>query len=85
MKNKENECNPQCNPLHSRVTLLNDEDLVKSWQIIDRLEAGEIYDLAKIPQQRRSLFIECAKQRCDTLHDIEFSNNYTKIRKIDLF
>jgi hypothetical protein len=82
MKNKENECNPQCNPLHSKVTLLPDEVLAKSWQIIDRLQPSEIYELSKIPNNRRALFIRCIKQRIDTLNDCEFNGDYTKIRKL---
>jgi hypothetical protein len=82
MKNKENECNPQCNPLHTEVTLLPDEDLAKSWQIVDRLQPGDIYDLAKISEERKEVFIRCIKQRIDTLNDCEFNSTYTKIKKL---
>jgi hypothetical protein len=82
MKNKENECNPQCNPLHSKVTLLPDEDLAKSWSIIDNLQPSEIMELSRISEARRDLFIRCIKQRIDTLNDCEFNSDYTKIRKI---
>lgn len=84
MKNKENKCNPHCNPLHSEVTLLPDLDLHRSWQIIDRLQPGEIYDIAKISEERREIFISCIRQRIDTLNDCEFNNDYTKIRKIQI-
>jgi hypothetical protein len=82
MKNKENECNPQCNPLHSEVTLLPDEDLAKSWQIVDRLKPGDIYDIAKITEERREIFISCIRQRIDTLNDCYFNSTYTKIKKL---
>ena len=85
MKNKENECNPQCNPLHIEVTLLPDTDLVKAWKIIDSLQPGEIYDVNKIPDSRRDLFINCIKQRINTLNDCEFSNNFKKIKKLNNF
>jgi len=59
-----------------------DENLSRAWQIIDRLRPGDIYDLAKISEERRDLFIRCIKQRIDTLNDCEFNNDYTKIRKL---
>lgn len=59
-----------------------DKNLSKAWQIIDRLEPSEIYELSKIPDNRRALFIRCIKQRIDTLNDCEFNNDYTKIRKL---
>ena len=65
--------------------MINDTDLQKSWAIIDRLQPGEIYDLDKIAEDRRDLFIRCIKQRIDTLKDCEFSNNYKKVKKLNLF
>lgn len=59
-----------------------DKNLAKAWQIIDRLQPSEIYELSKIPDNRRALFIRCIKQRIDTLNDCEFNNDYTKIRKL---
>jgi hypothetical protein len=59
-----------------------DKNLAKAWQIIDRLQFSEIYELSKIPDNRRALFIRCIKQRIDTLNDCEFNNDYTKIRKL---
>jgi hypothetical protein len=59
-----------------------DKNLAKAWQIIDRLNPSEIYELSKIPDNRRALFIRCIKQRIDTLNDCEFNGDYTKIRKI---
>jgi hypothetical protein len=59
-----------------------DKNLSKAWQIIDRLQPSEIYELTKIPDNRRALFIRCIKQRIDTLNDCEFNNDYTKIRKL---
>jgi hypothetical protein len=62
--------------------MILDIDLAKAWQIIDRLQPGEIYDIAKIPEARRDLFISCIKQRIDTLNDCEFNEDYTRLRKI---
>jgi len=59
-----------------------DKNLAKAWQIIDGLNPSEIYELSKIPDNRRALFIRCIKQRIDTLNDCEFNNDYTKIRKL---
>lgn len=64
------------------MNLLNDQDLVKAWQIIDKKQSGEIYNLDKIPDNRRGLFILCIKQRIEVLNDCEFNNDYTKIRKL---
>jgi hypothetical protein len=64
------------------MTLLPDTDLHRAWQIIDRINSGEIYELAKIPEARRELFIRCIKQRHDTIGDIYFNSDYTKIKKI---
>jgi hypothetical protein len=62
-----------------------DKNLSKAWQIIDRLQPSEIYELAKIPDNRRALFIRCIKQRIDTLNDCEFNGDYTKLRKLSDF
>jgi hypothetical protein len=59
-----------------------DENLSRAWQIIDRLRTGDIYELAKVSEERRDLFIRCIKQRIDTLNDCEFNPDYTKIRKL---
>jgi hypothetical protein len=59
-----------------------DENLSRAWQIIDRLRPGDIYELAKVSEERRDLFIRCIKQRIDTLNDCEFNPDYTKIRKL---
>ena len=62
-----------------------DKNLAKAWQIIDRLKPLEFYELSKIPDNRRALFIRCIKQRIDTLNDCEFNGDYTKIRKLSDF
>jgi hypothetical protein len=67
------------------MKLLKETDLKKAWQIIDRLQPLEIYELSKIPDNRRALFIRCIKQRIDTLNDCEFNGDYTKIRKLSDF
>jgi hypothetical protein len=59
-----------------------DKNLSRAWQIIDRLRPGDIYELSKISDERRDLFIRCIKQRIDTLNDCEFNNDYTKLRKL---
>jgi hypothetical protein len=62
--------------------LILDKDLVKAWDLVEKLEIGQIFTLAKIPDNRRALFIRCIKQRIDTLNDCEFNGDYTKIRKL---
>jgi hypothetical protein len=64
------------------MELILDKDLVKAWDLVEKLEIGEIFSLAKIPDNRRDLFIRCIKQRIDTLNDCEFNLDYTKIRKL---
>lgn len=58
-----------------------DKNLQKCWSILDNLEPSEIMELSRIPEDRREVFIECAKQYADTYHNITFNNDYTKIRK----
>jgi hypothetical protein len=65
--------------------LQKDSDLQKCWAIIDNLEPCEVYNLEKITENRRDIFIECVKQRIDTLNDCEFNPDYTKIRKLSDF
>lgn len=81
MKNKENECYPVSVTGNSKVTLLPDEDLSKCWSILDNLHPSEILELKRIPEDRRTVFISCAKQYQDTHHNITFNNDLTKIRK----
>jgi hypothetical protein len=65
--------------------LQKDSDLQKCWAIIDNLEPCEVYNLEKITENRRDIFIECVKQRIDILNDCEFNPDYTKIRKLSDF
>jgi len=81
MKNKENECYPVSVTGNSKVTLLPDEDLSKCWSILDNLHPSEILELKRIPEDRRTVFISCAKQYHDTHHNITFNSSLTKIRK----
>ena len=67
------------------MELILDKDLVKSWNLIEKLESGEIFNLSNIPNNRRALFIKCIKQRIDTFNDCEFNPDYTKIRKLSDF
>jgi hypothetical protein len=67
------------------MELILDKDLVKAWDLVEKLEIGEIFTLTKIPYNRRALFIRCIKQRIDTLNDCEFNGDYTKIRKLSDF
>jgi len=59
----------------------NDQDLVKAFSMLDKLHPSEILELSRIPEDRRTVFISCAKTYADTHHNITFNNNYTKIRK----
>lgn len=81
MKNKENECYPMSVTGYSKVTLLPDEDLSKCWSILDAMQPSEILELSRIPEDRRTVFISCAKTYCDLYKNIEFNSNYTKIKK----
>jgi hypothetical protein len=64
------------------MELLLDKDLAKAWHLVEKLEIGQIFSLAKITDNRRDLFIQCIKQRIDTLNDCEFNSDFTKIRKL---
>ena len=58
-----------------------EQNLQKCWSILDQLQPSEILELKQIPEDRRTVFVECAKQYQDTHHNITFNNSYTKIRK----
>jgi hypothetical protein len=68
-----------------KTELIKDTDLVKCWSILGNLQPSEIMELSRIPEERRTTFISCAKQYSDTHHNITFNNNYTKIRKDERF
>ena len=67
------------------MELLLDKDLAKAWDLVEKLEIGQIFMLSNIHDNRRALFIRCIKQRIDTLNDCEFNGDYTKIRKLSDF
>mgnify|MGYP003560816636 FL=1 len=58
-----------------------EQNLQKCWSILDQLQPSEILELKRIPEDRRTVFVECAKQYQDTHHNLTFNNSYTKIRK----
>ena len=64
-----------------KTQLIPDSDLVKAWSILDNLKPSEIMELKRIPEDRREVFISCAKTYCDLNKNIEFNSNYTKIKK----
>lgn len=66
---------------HNQTELISDKNLQKSYAILDSLQPDEIMELSRIPENRRQVFIECAKSYQDTHHNLTFNNNYTKIRK----
>jgi len=61
----------------------NDKDLLKCFSMLDNLKPGEILELNKIPEERRSIFIDCCKQYIDCYNTAEFNENYTKLKKIE--
>ena len=81
MKNAENGVYTECIHVYTKYTLLKDEDLVRSWALIDAMKPSEILDITRISPERRELFINCIKQRIRTLNDCEFNSDFTKIRK----
>jgi hypothetical protein len=85
MRNKQNECNPMSVTGNSRVTLLSDEDLAKVFNFLDNLTIGKIFDINKIPEHKRDVFVECVKQYINCFNNIEFNNEYNKIKKINTF
>lgn len=60
-----------------------DKDLQKCFTMLDNLKPGEILELSKIPDDRRSIFISCCKQYIDCYNTGEFNENYTKFKKIE--
>jgi len=82
MKNKENKCYPMSVTGNSMVTLLPDEDLSKCWSILDAMQPSEILELSRIPEDRRTVFISCAKQYSDIYGTVCFNSDFTKLKKL---
>jgi hypothetical protein len=59
-----------------------DENLQKCWSILDKLKPGEIMELKRIDENRKHIFIACTKQYIDCFHNVEFNNDYSKLKKI---
>lgn len=62
--------------------MIPDHHLAKAYAIVDKMAIGEIIELSRIPEEKRELFTDCIKHRAHYQRDIEFSNDYTKIKKI---
>lgn len=60
----------------------NDKDLIKAWDILDKLSPNEIMDMKRIPPDRRKTFILCAKQYADIYGTVCFNLDYTKLKKL---
>ena len=60
-----------------------DKELIKAWQIIDRMKPGQIRDLTNREPERNVIFIECAKQYIDCYNTGEFNECYTKFKKLN--
>ncbi len=62
---------------------IKDQDLSKAFKILDALQVGGVMDLNRIPEERRELFVACAKKYIDSVKAGEFNNDYTKFKKIE--
>lgn len=69
----------------NQTELILDSDLVKCWSILDQLKPAEIMELKRIPEDRRTVFIQCTKQYIDCFKNLTFNKYYTKIRKDEGF
>lgn len=63
--------------------MLKDQDLSKAFKILDALQIGEVMDLNRIPEERRELFVACAKKYINSKCGGEFNKDYTKFKKIE--
>jgi hypothetical protein len=50
---------------------------------INKMEPGEWVPLDEMGAKDQELLIECIKQHIDWYHNAEFSNDYTKIKKLN--
>ena len=51
---------------------------------IRSLRVGEWSVIADLPVRDKSVFVTCAKEYIDVHKDAEFSNDYSKIKRIEL-
>lgn len=62
-----------------------DKDLQKAYQILDKMNPGQIMELNKIDKIRRDIFILCVKQYIDSFKTVEFNADYSKLKKINIW
>jgi hypothetical protein len=65
--------------------MIKDEDLSRSFQILDNLQPGEVLELERIAKERRELFIRCAEQYQKTFGTLELNDSKSKIKKYEKF
>jgi hypothetical protein len=65
--------------------MIPDQNLSRSFQILDNLAPGDILDLERIAEERRELFMQCAIQYQQTYNNLELNPSKTKIKKYERF
>lgn len=63
--------------------LIEDRVLNKCWNILDKLEVGQMILVSDYAPNNPTLFLDCCKQFYDCFRNLRFSNDYSVIKKIE--
>lgn len=67
----------------SHSELIDDRVLRKCFNILDKLEIGQMILVKEYAPNNPDLFIRCCKQYFDCHKNLRFSDNYSEIRKVE--
>lgn len=67
--------------IHSE--LIPDKTLSYCWNILDKLEIGQMIMVKDFAPKKPDLFVDCCKQYFDCYRTLKFSNDYSQIFKVE--
>lgn len=59
-----------------------DEQLVKAWEILDKLKVGQMIVIKDYAKNKPGVFVQCAKMYEDCFHSLQFNEQYTKVKRV---
>lgn len=65
------------------MEIIPDKTLSYCWNILDKLETGQMIIVKDYAPNNPKLFIDCCKQYFDCFRTLKFSNDYSEIVKVD--
>ena len=69
--------------MNTHSDLIPDTTLTKCFNILDKLEVGQMILVKDYAPNNPTLFIDCCKQFYDCHRNIRFSDDYSVIKKIE--